>query len=266
VKSALNALLQRLDGDALLSTRVIPWSSPIPSFGDLSRSTLATLGLNPSNREFVDVEGNELAGAQRRFHTLGSLGLTRWSDATARERSLILESCRAYFTRNPYDGWFRRLDFLISGTRASYYDAAASACHLDLIPYATACKWTELQRQQRASLLRVAGDTLALLLRDSPVRVLVLNGASVISNFEATSGVRLEQRTMAGWTLPRRTQPGVMGVAFKGSVRRLGDIELGREVLVLGFNHNIQSSFGVTTDVMESIRSWIARSARAALS
>src|SRR5690349_12868397 len=133
MKAALETLLQRLDGVTEERTSVIPWSAPVPSFGDLSRSTLATLGLNPSNREFVDIEGRELDGDARRFHTLGSLGLARWSEATRRHRELIAESCCTYFTRNPYDTWFKKLDFLIAGTNASYYDPHSSACHLDLI-------------------------------------------------------------------------------------------------------------------------------------
>ena len=38
----------------------------------------------------------------------------------------------------------------------------------------------------------------------------------------------------------------------------MSGIVLGRKILVLGFNHNIQSSFGVTTKVIQEIRSWIA--------
>jgi len=250
-----------LDHIALSGTSVIPWSSPVPSFGDLSRSKIATLGLNPSNLEFVDSSGNELDGASRRFHTLKSLGLARWADANARHLQLIVESCRGYFRRNPYDGWFKKLDYLISGTKASYYDASTKACHLDLIPYATARKWTALTGDQRSSLLGAAGDTLGLLLRDSPIRLLILNGKSVVELFQNVAGIRLEKQAMRDWSLPRRSQSEVTGLAYKGTVRSLSGIRLEREILVLGFNHNIQSSFGVTTEVTAAIRRWIARTA-----
>lgn len=265
MRSTLSSLVDRFDDVVLQRSRVIPWSSPVPSFGDPSRALVATLGLNPSNREFVDVDGNELRGPHRRFHTLGSLGLAQWSHATGRHLRMMLDSCRGYFTRNPYDSWFKKLDFVIGGTRASYYDPRRSACHLDLIPYATSCKWTELRREERTSLLTVAGDTLALLLRDAPIRLLILNGASVISNFESVSGVRLEQETMPAWTLPRRQAPGVEGISFKGRVRTIAGMRLDREVLVLGYNHNIQSSFGVTREAVRAIRKWIALHARSAL-
>lgn len=264
--ATLLTLINRLDGPALSETNVIPWGSPVPSFGDLSRSRVATLGLNPSNREFVDVKGKELDGKTRRFHTLKSLGLARWSNAEARHLQLIMDSCRAYFFRNPYDGWFKKLDHLISGTKASYYDASAKACHLDLIPYATACKWTGLTRQQRASLLAAAGDTLGLLLRESPVRLLILNGNSVVDQFQNIAGICLEKKAMRDWSLPRQSQSDVTGFAYKGVVGNLLGVRFRHEILVLGFNHNIQSSFGVTTQVRAAIRRWIARSASEAIS
>ena len=179
---------------------------------------------------------------------------------------LITDSCRAYFLRNPYNGWFKRLDHLISGTPASYYHTSFRACHLDLIPYATACKWTELTIRQRSSLLVLAGDTLGLLLRNAPVRLLVLNGQTVVDNLQELSGIRLEQEKMSDWTLPRKSSLGVAGFAYKGVVRELGGVRLKREVVVLGFNHNIQSSFGVTTQVKVAIRRWITRCAAEVLS
>lgn len=262
----LSTLVRCLDHTALSGTSVIPWSCPVPSFGDLSRSIVATLGLNPSNREFVDGSGNELDGPSRRFHTLNSLGLSRWSDANVRHLQLIIDSCRAYFRTNPYDGWFKKLDHIISGTKASYYDASATACHLDLIPYATAYKWTALTRHERTSLLTAADDTLGLLLRDSPVRILILNGNSVVEQFQEIADIHLEKQAMHDWSLPRRSHSGVTGFAYKGTVRDLSGVRLERDVLVLGFNHNIQSSFGVTRRVIAAIRRWIARTSNEALS
>ena len=75
-----------------MATDMIPWSCPVPAFGDLLNSFVATLGLNPSNREFVDEEGNELEGAARRLHTLRSLSLSRGqmpTPGTSRDRGLL---------------------------------------------------------------------------------------------------------------------------------------------------------------------------------
>ncbi len=259
--TTLTTLIARLDSPTVSRTSVIRWGCPVPSFGDLSKSVVATLGLNPSNREFMDESGNELEWTARRFHTLHSLGLASWSDVDARHLRLILESCRAYFLTNPYKTWFKRLEFVVSAAKVSYYGGSRRACHLDLIPYATRHKWTDLSSRERSALLAVSADALPLLLRESPVRILILNGATVVRQFEDIAGVNLERHEMQAWSLRRQSQPDVMGFAYQGRVDTVSGIELGREVLVLGFNHNLQSSFGVTKEVIYAIRDWIAHSA-----
>jgi hypothetical protein len=257
--TTLTTLIDRLDSSAVSGTDVIRWGCPVPSFGNLSNSRVATLGLNPSNREFMDESGHELEGTSRRFHTLRSLGLSSWSDVDARHLHMILETCRTYFLGNPYNSWFRKLDKVVSGTNTSYYDTFFGACHLDLIPYATARKWAELTAEQRSSLLAIVGDTLGLLLRNSPVQILILNGRSVVDHFEDIAGIRLERQEVPAWALPRESAPDVKGVGYVGMVDSLSGIGLGHEITVLGFNHNLQSSFGVTTEVIYAIRDWIAR-------
>lgn len=255
---ALTTLIDRLDGPVVAGTDVIRWGCPVPSFGDLSRARVATVGLNPSNREFVDGSGKELQGPHRRFHTLASLGLTSWSDTDARHLRLIIESCCAYFLGNPYDTWFKRMDQVVSGADASFYDAESPACHLDLIPYATERKWTDLTTRQRSALLAASADTLGLLLRDSPVRILILNGRSVVEQFQEIADVHLEQEQMPSWSLSRQSHRDVLGVGYKGLVDTICGIKLAHEITVLGYNHNIQSSFGVTSKVIRAIRDWIS--------
>lgn len=255
--SALATLIARLEDRAAQRAGVIRWGCPIPVFGDLSRARVATLGLNPSNREFVDERGNELDADQRRFHTLDSLMLRSWSEANSEHLESILAACRQYFAGNPYDRWFKRLDTILAGTGASFYDEKYPACHLDIIPYATVQKWTELTRGQRRKLLALSCDTLGLLLRNSPVRVLVLNGQSVVRHFEEATGIILDCEEMPGWSLPRKGR-AVRGLAYQGLISAINGYELRHELLVLGYNHNLQSSFGVTSEVIGVIRRWVA--------
>lgn len=261
MQEALSILIDKLNGPGLPDKRVIPWSCPVPSFGNISEAKIATVGLNPSNREFVDKEGKELDGADRRFHTLNSLGLRRWSDVRACQVRMIEKLCTTYFSRNPYNSWFKDLDDLIYGTHSSYYTNSSVACHLDLIPYATSCKWTDLTARQRTSLLNVSVDILGILLRDSPVGLLVLNGKTVVENLERLAAQEFQTIVMPSWTLPRRTGNGVTGYAYMGSLKELGGVSLKKEVFVLGYNHNLQSSFGVTTQVKNYIRQWITEMA-----
>jgi hypothetical protein len=265
MQTTMAALIRYLSEITLAEAGVIPWSCPVVSFGNSSTAVVATIGLNPSNREFLDERGNELDGPFRRFHTLTSFGLDDWAEANATHLQLILESYYAYFLRNPYDGWFRRLDYIISGTDASYYDFPNTACHLDLIPYATAEKWTALGYDDQMALLNRASETLALLIRDSPIRVVVLNGNAVVKKFQELCPDALEKQLMEGWSLPRRSTSNVAGFAYKGLVRTISGVELDRDVLVLGFNHNIQSSFGVTSEILDSIHQWIADTANAVI-
>ena len=263
VLSVLTKLIDRLDSDAVIGTDIIPWSCPVPTFGDLTSPQLATLGINPSYREFVDPSGEELQGKLRRFHTLESLGLETWSEADARHLELILDTYRSYFFCNPYNAWFKKLDFAISGANASYYDSPSTACHLDLIPFATIRRWTELSTQQRSSLVAVSGDTLGMILRDSQVRVLILNGSSVVKGFQSVAGVSLRAEEIPAWSLGRRSSANVKGVAYTGVAATVSGIKLDRQLKVLGFNHNLQSSFGVTMEVITAIREWITRTTEA---
>jgi hypothetical protein len=235
------------------------WGSPVLAFGDPTRSRVATLGINPSNREFVDHAGCELRPQHRRLQTLDSLGLDSWSEADATHLSLIISSYFEYFRKNPYDQWFGKLDAIISDTNTSFYDEEAPACHLDLVPYATSAKWSFLPKDTQQILLRASADSLGLLVNGSPIQHLILNGSSVVKAFEKVSDVTLNELECPEWTLKRESSSDVRGKGYVGVTNRIGDVPLDREVTVLGFNHNLQSSFGVTNGAIDAIRSWIGR-------
>ncbi len=259
IVAVLTALIDRLDSDLAHETGVIPWSSPVPTFGDLSIPRVATLGINPSNREFVDRSGKELSGERRRFHTLNSLGIKTWADADSQHLELMLGTYQSYFFANPYDTWFKKLDFVIAGSGASYYAPLANACHLDLVPFATEYKWTELSGRQRMRLLALAGNTLGVILRDSSIGILILNGSSVVQGFQTIADVSFRTEEVATWTLKRASTADVKGYASVGVADSVSGIKLDRHIVVLGFNHNLQSSYGMSNDVILAIRNWIAR-------
>lgn len=254
----LEDLLKRLDGGLAAETPIVPWASPIPFFGEIGGADLATLGLNPSNLEFCDEQGKELDAAARRFHTLGSLGLKRWSMATGEDKKGILDRCRRYFEidGNPYSRWFEPLDEVISETGHSFYrrPEKKTAVHLDLVPFATMCKWSELGAK-RENLLALGEGALFEVLRDSNVRVLVLNGAGVVKHFEDLLHTRLEREAVPAWTLNWKNGPRP-GFAFKGTVHELSGRELGRTISIVGYSHNIQGTPG-TQEIRKEIGRWI---------
>jgi hypothetical protein len=259
VKKLVSTMLNRLDGAR--HEEWIAWASPVPSFGDLANASIATLGINPSNREFVDESGDELDDRARRFHTLDSLGLKRWSQASDDEIVKILDSCSEYFFRNPYGAWFNRLNPIIAATGHSYYDRMFPACHIDLLPFATDQKWGALPASRRKDMLKENADLLRMVIQSSRLELLILNGQSVVNEFVATTGCALETEQVLDWALPRGNGSPVPGVSYRGRCMKINGEPLGRSVTVLGFNHNIQSSFGVTSAVVRNIASWVKNQA-----
>ncbi|MCY4583213.1 MAG: hypothetical protein OXE50_10530 [Chloroflexi bacterium] len=253
----LARLIDQLDRGPLHDSGVIRWSCPVIAFGDVINPKVATLGLNPSNREFMDKAGLELKGWERRFPTLTSLGLTEWAEVDTRDLEMIMNACQSYFHGNPYNAWFKKLDDVVAGAGASFYSPFHSACHLDLVPYATAAKWITLNEKQRDTLLQHTTDTLGQILQDVPATTLILNGQSVVRQFESLFGCSLTREEAPAWTLHRESHRDVPGVAYRGVVTSLGGTRLDRELTVLGFNHNLQSSFGISSSVIEAIKNWI---------
>jgi hypothetical protein len=255
---AMTTLLEVLETDQLADLDVIGWGCPVPFFGHLEAARLATVGINPSNREFVGIDGNELVEHNRRFPTLGSLGLPSWSQADFVALSSILLACREYFEGNPYHGWFGSLQRIIEPTGHSYYAPRSDACHLDVVPWATTGKWGTLSPAARRQLVERAAEALADMIACSPLTMLVLNGQEVVRQFETLLGRRLHARPVSAWDLPRRSGRAVPGLAYYDRISSIAEIPLDRELLVVGYNHNLQSSFGVTTAVRDSISEWIA--------
>ncbi len=250
--------IEQLATDELNNCEVIGWASPVITFGDPSNCSIATLGLNPSNKEFVNDEGNELSLKDQRFPTLRSLKIPCWSKATDQCVHQIYDACTNYFTRNPYDSWFKSLDKIISGTKSSYYHPLFEACHLDLTPFATSRKWSELSPHQRNELIEKTGHCLGGVLKHSDIKLLVLNGQGVVSSLLDASDLKLARTKTRHWTLPRKSGKDVPGFAYEGKLTKFRGVQLDREISVLGYNHNIQSSFGVTTKIRDSIRDWIS--------
>ncbi len=103
---------------------------------------------------------------------------------------------------------------------------------------------------------------MGLLLRDSPVEIIILNGKTVVETFQSLSKNELVKKEMKEWSLPRKDTNGIVGVSYYGITNSISNIPLGRNILVLGYNHNLQSSYGVTSQVVRSIQRWISLTSR----
>ena len=99
---------------------VLRGSTPVVSFGDPCKSSVATVGLNPSRVEFRE-KGKELDGdAVRRFETLRSLGVRSLENADLELVGRVWARCRNYFHGNPYWRWFAPLEAVLKEVGASY--------------------------------------------------------------------------------------------------------------------------------------------------
>lgn len=262
--SEVDRLVDLLHNGRPIELGAIPWASPVLAFGDPVNSRVATLGLNPSNLEFVDRHGRELHAPHHRFESLNTLKAESWGEIANRGVSRVWQACENYFYGNPYDQWFKRLEKLLVGTGASYYTSlGVKACHLDLVPFATAEKWSSLTNYERAQLIELGTPSLVKTISASDIRVLILNGSAVVKEFNRlVPDEPLKAHPMSSWSL----QEGrVQGIGHIGRVSRLGGLHLDRELLVLGYNHNIQSSFGVTSEVVSRMATWISRCSASAL-
>ena len=254
----ISSLISELDEPTFSSDLVIQQASPIISFGDFRNAEIATLGLNPSNKEIFNSHGDELSGIDRRFHTLNSLGIRTWGDVTLEQIKLIEITCIEYFSRNPYDQWFRPLDKLMSGTGRSFYSPMFPACHLDLVPYATFEKWGELSTQQKNALFSASLSCFPKILSSSKIKTLILNGQAVVNAVESLSNIQFSKKKQAQWSLSRG-KSSIAGISYTGHISTIAGYKLHRPIKILGYNHNIQSSFGVTNAVKDSISKWVAK-------
>jgi hypothetical protein len=230
---------QRIRRPPPLDCCVLSGSTPVVAFGDAGRSSVATLGLNPSRIEFEE-RGVELDGRLRRFETLRSLGVERLDDAPDAVIVRVWHRCNGYFHGNPYR-WFNRLEKLLNAIDASYF--GDTACHLDLSQWATNPTWKGLSHIVRKHLVADDADFLRMQLRSGRIRLLLLNGQAVVKAFQTKLGGRFAQKHEPV------TDRSVTAQVYTG---RIGDVQ------VIGWSTNLQSSFGVTnvlqTRLAETIR------------
>jgi hypothetical protein len=224
---------------------VVAGSTPVVAFGEFRRAEVATLGINPSAAEFR-ADGRLLGGSRRRLATTESLGLAEFTEASDEQLAGLVEECVGYFARNPYWRWFAPLEELLRrALRVSYRDG--TACHLDLVQWATDPVWGRLaDAEVRKQLLAEGAAHLAAQLRAERIALVLCNGRQVVEQVRATGLASLAQVGELAYGTGRRCR---LYAATGGGV------------CFLGWSTNLQSSFGVTTDLRARLASWITTTA-----
>jgi hypothetical protein len=208
---------------------VVPGSTPVVSFGDVRNAKVATLGLNPSRLEFLDRGGNELTETNRRLETLSSICENDLPSASPDAIRRVFEGCNNYFQRRPYRTWFGYLEEILHPLGASYY--SGTACHLDLVQWATNPTWGNLRTTQRKKLVEADVSFLRQQLSLIGIRLLLLNGSGVVNAYSRSLGCEIADQDI----------PGIVGwKLFVGCNPQ--------SVRVIGWNKNLQGSHGVTKE------------------
>lgn len=165
---------------------LVPFSTPVVSFGNPQLAEMVTIGINPSSLEFL--EGSKakrlLSAEKKRLMDLEELGLNN-PQALNRDQALkVIASCYGYFEKNPYS-WFDHLETHANNHFGYSYkkrnrELHATAAHLDLVQWATDPVWGGIKdKLTRQNLLNSDVDFLRYQLNTRKYKVVFLNGDQV---------------------------------------------------------------------------------------
>jgi len=232
----------RINSPVPTGGRVVPGSTPVVAFGDVRKARIATLGWNPSKLEFLDSKGRLLDGDARRLETTISLKEKPPLESAEIIRR-VFDGCNRYFQSRPYRRWFDVLEKVLKQIGGSYYNG--TACHLDLVQWATDPVWGGLEPITRETLLKSDIPFLRQQLTQENVRLLLLNGAGIMQAYEAHFGIHLERVP-----LPNGNRVRIL----RGRATA--------KLLVIGWNINLQSSFGVSNSEIAMIGTQVSQLAK----
>lgn len=217
-------LVDRAIAPAPVDCSVVDGSTPVVAFGNPVSARVATLGINPSCNEFLNRGGALLGGKKRRLVTRESLELEDQVPLTTNHGREILEGCASYFGPNSYH-WFRPLNHILTESIGASY--GETACHLDLVQWATNPVWRDLDVAARATLLDEGVRFLTQQLRTENYRLILVNGRTALRVVEDAgivtwqpSGIALHEpstelvvgdngpQRFLGWSCNIQSQPG----------------------------------------------------------
>ena len=175
--------------------QLVEFSTPVVSFGYPKNAKVATLGINPSSNEFQIGNGNKspLPAASKRLVDTESLGTSQTQALTREQAIKVIEGCYSYFETNPYE-WFDDLqEYALTPTGTSF--KSGSACHLDLVQWATDPVWQDkrMPRETKKFLLEKDKDFLEYQLTTYDFKYVFLNGSTVLEQVEKLNLLKLEK-------------------------------------------------------------------------
>jgi hypothetical protein len=227
------------------NSKILQMSTPVICFGNIFNSHVATLGLNPSNKEFVDDNNVFLSGMKLRFQDCFSLSQNDLTRLNLNQTELVLRYCLEYFNNpNPYGGWFDYLErHVLSKLDISYYNG--TCCHLDLVQWATTEKWGKVLWDDRSILLDRDFPFFLQQLDYNNIELLLINGSGVWGILNKKGNIKDEMEEIIN--LEDET------CKLKKFLLNTGK----KKIQCMAWSKNLQSSFGLTNSMRAEIGNWI---------
>jgi hypothetical protein len=132
----------------------------------------------------------------------------------------VLQDCNTYFDRRRYCRWFDQLVPILAACGGSYYDH--SACHLDLVQWATDPTWRSLRPASlRKKLIADDARFLQQQLRNENIQLLLVNGTGTWRQLcRMASDLVIERQSQIGaWPSSRRSSSKADSLAASGLSR-----------------------------------------------
>ena len=159
---------------------IVPQSIPIVFFGEIEKARLATIAINPSNREFTNTKHEIFPPNKKRFVDRDILGVSDNDTLSLKQAEMVYQSLCNFFHKRPYMQWFGQLEKLFLEANLSYFKG--DIINLDISPWATSVKWSNLTEEQRSDLVSHGGKLLQTILNAGQLRCLFVNGKTAIDH------------------------------------------------------------------------------------
>ena len=188
-------VIQRARAPIPTGLGITPQTTPVVAFGRPQGARVATLGINPSDKEFNKSNGSLRPLDRKRLVDRETLNIDDQTELSLEEAEKVVEGCYSYFENRDkvYKKWFGPMEtYAVRPSGASYFDG--TACHLDLVQWATSPVWRDLEpnRVQRV-LLDSDLEFLRFQLTTYKIPFLLLNGRAVLNQFMKLRITSLEE-------------------------------------------------------------------------
>lgn len=174
---------------------VVEQSISVPFFGDIEKSFCATIGINPSDKEFLGANKQLLIGNKKRFVDRQALKVADNDCLNDVQADMVYQSLIEYFYNkdNVYKTWFCWTEYFVGDLfNSSYYKG--TMVNLDIYPWATKTKWAKIGKDTKQSLLQ-SYDLLRdiLLYKNKLFDYVYINGETVKKQLESVLNITISE-------------------------------------------------------------------------